>query len=121
VELPFAPDKEFFSVREAARVAQVPAHTLRYWESRFGDLRPARRPGGHRRYTRADLELVLEIKELLQRRRMTIAGARRALSDRKRGRPVFGAPGPAGAPPDRASEKLLRELRRELKAVLDEF
>ena len=62
MELPFLPDREFFTVREAARLAGVAAHTLRYWESRFGDLRPARRPGGHRRYTRQDLELILRTR-----------------------------------------------------------
>ncbi|MEK7381910.1 MAG: MerR family transcriptional regulator, partial [Elusimicrobiota bacterium] len=77
MELPFLPDRDFFTMREAARLAQVPPHTLRYWESRFGDLRPARKAGGHRRYTRTDLELILEIKDLLHKRRMTVAGARR--------------------------------------------
>ena len=39
MDLPFLPDREYFTVREAARLAQLPTHTLRYWESRFGDLR----------------------------------------------------------------------------------
>src|SRR5471032_2628744 len=97
MELPFLPDRDFFTMREAARLAQVPPHTLRYWESRFGDLRPARRAGGHRRYTRADLELILEIKDLVHRRKMTVAGARRALIEKRRGGPAFGAANPAAA------------------------
>lgn len=119
MELPFLPEKDFFTMREAARLAQLPAHTLRYWETRFGDLRPARKTGGHRRYTRADLELVLEIKELIQRKKMTVAGARRSLIEKRRGgTPAFGA---TSAPVDRAAEKLLREVRKELKAILDEL
>lgn len=122
MELPFLPDREFFTVREAARLASVPAHTLRYWETRFGDLRPARRPGGHRRYTRADLELVMRIKDLLQRRKMTLAGARRALIEQKRGPSALdGAPTGAAAADSGPALKMLRELKRELKSIVEEF
>ena len=121
MELPFLPDKDYFSMREASRLAQVPPHTLRFWESRFGDLKPSRKDGGHRRYTRADLELVLEIKDLLQKRKMTVAGARRALIDRKRGKSSFDAPLTAPAGDDGKLSKLLRETRKELKAILDEL
>jgi DNA-binding transcriptional MerR regulator len=122
MELPFLPDRDFYTMREASRLAQVPPHTMRYWESRFGDLKPSRKQGGHRRYSRADLELILEIKNLLQARRMTIAGARRVLIDRRRGKTALDAPltGPAGAG-DAAMGKLLREARKELKAILDEL
>ncbi len=121
MELPFLPDRDFFTMREASRLAQVPPHTLRYWENRFGDLKPSRKGGGHRRYSRADLELVLEIKELLHRRKMTVAGARRALIDRRRGKSVLDAPLTAPAASDGASAKLLREARKELKAIIDEM
>lgn len=123
MELPFLPDKEYFSIQEATRLSGVPEYTLRYWESRFGDLRPARRPGGHRRYTRQDLELILRIRELLQRRKMTIAGARRALLEHKRGggalhgAPLSGGEGAENAP----ALKLLRELKKELKSIVEEF
>lgn len=121
MELPFLPDRDFYTMREASRLAQVPPHTLRYWENRFADLKPSRKQGGHRRYSRADLELILEIKELLQRKKMTVAGARRALIDRRRGKTGFDAPLTAQAPGDNAQGKLLREVRKELKAILDEM
>lgn len=121
MELPFLPDRDFFTMREASRLAQVPPHTLRYWENRFGDLKPSRKTGGHRRYSRADLELVLEIKDLLHRRKMTLAGARRALIDRRRGKSALDAPLSAPAPADGASAKLLREARKELKAIIEEM
>ena len=124
MELPPAlPDKEFFTMGEAARIAQVPAHTLRYWEQRVGLLKPARRSSGHRRYTRADLETILQLKELLQRRKMTIAGARRALLEAKRP-PKPGAEtaaaGRDGAV-NAATLKLLREIRKEIQALVDEL
>jgi DNA-binding transcriptional MerR regulator len=120
MELPLLPDRDFFTMREAARLAQVPPHTLRYWESRFGDLRPARLTGGHRRYTRADLELILEIKELIHRRKMTVAGARRAILDRRRG--GAGAENTLSGVSDGGPQlKLLRELKKEIKMLVDEF
>jgi len=120
MELPFLPDRDYFTMREAARLAQVPPHTLRYWESRFGDLRPTRLAGGHRRYTRADLELILEIRDLVHRRKMTVAGARRALIEKRRG-------GAEGGPTEKASAdggpalKLLRDVKKEIKMLVDEF
>lgn len=119
MELPFLPDRDYFTMREAARMAGVPDHTLRYWETRFGDLRPSRLAGGHRRYTRADLELILEIKDLVHRRKMTVAGARRALIEKRRG-------GPSDAPKGEQADsgpalKLLREVKKEIKMLVDEF
>ena len=107
-------------MREAARLASVPPHTLRYWESRFGDLRPTRLAGGHRRYTRADLNLILEIKDLVHRRKMTVAGARRALIDKRRGGAPLDASRSAAADSAPAL-KLLREVKKEIKMLVDEF
>ncbi len=121
MELPFLPDRDYFTMREASRLAQVPPHTLRFWEGKFADLKPSRLDGGHRRYSRADLELVLEIKDLLHRRKMTVAGARRALIDRKRGKTALDTPLTGAAPADGAQTKLLREVRKELKAILEEM
>ncbi len=121
MELPFLPDREFFTMREAARLAQLPAHTLRYWETRFGDLRPARGAGGHRRYTRADVELLLEIKDLIQRRKLTVAGARRALIERRRGVTTPGSSSASVGTDSGPAIKLLREVKKEIRMLLDEF
>lgn len=119
MELAALPDRDFFTMREAAGLAQLPAHTLRYWESRFGDLRPARGTGGHRRYSRADVELILEIKDLLLRRRLTLAGARRALIDRRRG--PTPAANEAASSDSAPALRLLREVKKEIKMIVDEF
>lgn len=106
---------------EAARIAQVPAHTLRYWERRVGLLKPARRSSGHRRYTRADLETILQLKDLLQRRKMTIAGARRAMLELKRGPKSDAAAAPSNGAVSAQTLKLLREIRKEIQSLVDEL
>ena len=101
---------------EACRIAQVAPHTLRYWELELGFPKPARRASGHRRYSREDLETIFEIKRLVQDKRMTLAGARRALLDRRR----LGPSGEAIAASP-AQARLLRELRSELRELASEM
>ena len=118
---PALPDKDFFTMGEVSRIAQVPSHTLRYWEEKVGFLKPARRSSGHRRYTREDLETILKIKDLIQRRKMTVPGARRALLEAKRGpKPEEPVAAPNAALPANML-KLLREVRREIQALVDEL
>ena len=56
------PDKDYFSIGETSRLTQVKPHVLRYWESEFRLLRPARRESGHRKFTRRDVDTILKIK-----------------------------------------------------------
>ena len=81
---PLIPDKEFFTIGEVTRIAQVPAYVLRYWESEFKVLRPARRNSGQRKYTRRDIEMVCNIKDLLYEKKFTIAGAKKEIFKDKR-------------------------------------
>lgn len=104
---------------ETCRITQVPSHTLRYWEINVGFLRPARRTSGHRRYGRTDLETIFLIKDMIQRRKMTVAGARRALIEHRKGvRPQTeaGAEAVAGT-----TLKLLREVRKEIDLIVSEL
>ena len=109
---PALPDKEFFTMGEASRIAQVPSYTLRYWETRVGLLKPARRSSGHRRYTRQDLEMILQVKDMIQHRRLTPAGARRALLELKRGPKPAEASAPEPAGPRAQSARPQPELAR---------
>ncbi len=74
------PDKLYFKIGEVAELAGVQPYILRYWETEFGTLRPAKSRSGQRLYRRKDVLAVLRIKELLYRQRFTIAGARRRLA-----------------------------------------
>ena len=88
IEQPFIPDKEFFTIGEVTRVSQLPAYVLRYWESEFKVLRPARRSSGQRKYTKKDIDLILKIKDLLYEKKFTIAGAKKDLfKDRRKKEP----------------------------------
>ena len=113
------PDKELFSIGEACRVLQIPRHTLRYWEKRFGLFRPIRRESGHRRYTRRDLETALQIKDLVRNKRLTIAGASRALAAARRGGRSSGEG--ASGPTPTAVLKLLRDIREDLQKLIGEL
>ena len=54
--------KDFFSIGEVARICSVPEYTIRYWEKNFTVLSPIKKASHHRRYTKADIEVILQIK-----------------------------------------------------------
>ena len=73
------PDKLYFKIGEVAKMADVPTHVLRYWESEFTGISPKRANSKQRLYKRQDVELILQIKTLLHQEGYTIAGARKLL------------------------------------------
>lgn len=78
------PDKNYFSIGEVSRITAVKAYVLRYWESEFNLLRPARRNSGQRKYTRNDVAQILKIKNLLYGQKYSIAGAKKFLLNEKK-------------------------------------
>ena len=70
-------DRLFYKIGEISTVADIEPHVLRYWESEFPFLKPRKNKTGQRMYTRKDLELVLQIKNLLYKEKYTIAGVRK--------------------------------------------
>lgn len=75
------PDKEEFRIGEVCDIAGVKPFVLRYWETEFPELQPAKGSGGQRTYSRADVELILRIKHLLYEERFTVAGAKKRLAE----------------------------------------
>ncbi|MFT5700631.1 MAG: DNA-binding transcriptional MerR regulator [Desulforhopalus sp.] len=73
------PDKLYFKIGEVAKMADVPTHVLRYWESEFPGIKPKRANSKQRLYRRQDVELILTIKTLLHEQGYTIAGARKLI------------------------------------------
>src|SRR5665213_3541961 len=70
------PDKLYFRIGEVARLCDVPAYVLRFWESEFPQLKPNKGGTGQRLYRKRDVEMALHIKSLLYDQGYTIPGAR---------------------------------------------
>ena len=71
----------FRTIGEVASWLAVPPHVLRFWESKFAQVRPVKRAGGRRYYRRGDMALLGGIKVLLHDKGMTIKGVQRILSE----------------------------------------
>lgn len=116
------PNKLYFRIGEAAKIVGVKPYVLRYWETEFSVLKPAKTPSRHRLYRRRDVETLLEIKRLLYQEGFTIAGAKRRLKENERDELV-----PAPSPVLQQTEALrqtdyrdlLHAIREDLRALCD--
>ncbi|WP_309603279.1 MerR family transcriptional regulator [Sphingomonas sp.] len=86
----------FKTIGELSSELGVAQHILRYWESKFPQLRPLQRAGNRRYYRPADTELARRIHDLLSNQGYTIRGVQKLLSTRGGESP---APAPTPAPP----------------------
>ena len=73
------PVQEFFSIGDVCSMTDLKPHVLRYWESQFRFLSPAKNRSGNRVYQRREVEMVLLVKQLLYEEKYTIDGARQKL------------------------------------------
>lgn len=106
----------FRTISEVAEQLDTPAHVLRFWESRFPQVRPVKRAGGRRYYRPADVALLAGIKRLLHDDGVTIRGVQKIL--REQGvRHVAGLGGMAALPPPEADIEAV--LAREFGPVTD--
>ncbi len=80
VTLPVIPAKRYFTIGEVAELCGVKPHVLRYWETEFPSLEPAKRRGNRRYYQRHDVLMVRQIRSLLYDQGYTIGGAKQKLS-----------------------------------------
>lgn len=71
----------FRTISEVADVLDTPAHVLRFWESRFAQIKPIKRAGGRRYYRPADVALLGGIKRLLHEDGLTIRGVQKMLRE----------------------------------------
>ncbi|RNC67609.1 MAG: MerR family transcriptional regulator [Desulfuromonadales bacterium] len=107
------PDKQYFRIGEVARLTALKPSVLRFWETEFKELQPPKSRTGQRLYTRRDIAVLLEIKQLLYGEKLTIEGARnRLLTTAKRQKDHQGD---SVQSDDLVS--VLREVRHELEAI----
>lgn len=78
------PVKEFFSIGDVCELTGLKPHVLRYWESQFTVLNPAKNRSGNRVYQRREVELIMLVKQLLYDEKYTIDGARQKLIELRR-------------------------------------
>ena len=88
-------DEAMRTIGEVAESLDLPAHVLRFWETRFKQINPLKRAGGRRFYRERDIELVIAIRHLLYDEGYTIKGVQRILKEAGR----RGGPGGRRAPP----------------------
>src|SRR5512139_2453044 len=130
------PNKLFFKIGEVCEITDTQPYVLRYWESEFPALAPAKNSSGQRIYRRKDIETVLRIKQLLYEEGFTIAGAKKRLEAEMTGRgatpssmaseavAVAGKQPPpesgAATPPpiDDVARVVLGEMRTQLRQLL---
>ena len=71
----------FRTISEVAEVLDIPQHVLRFWETRFNQIKPMKRGGGRRYYRPEDVDLLRGIRHLLYGEGYTIKGVQRILKD----------------------------------------
>lgn len=107
------PVQEFFSIGEVCSLTDLKPHVLRYWESQFKFLNPAKNRSGNRVYQRREIELIMLVKHLLYTEKYTIDGARQKVDEqRKTGELRPAARQALGA-------ELVETLESELRSILE--
>jgi DNA-binding transcriptional MerR regulator len=120
------PNKLFFKIGEVCEITDTQPYVLRYWESEFPALAPAKNSSGQRIYRRRDIDTVLRIKQLLYEEGFTIAGAKKRLESELAGRvdtPIpkevqDAATGAGDTPAEGAGRGALRQVREQLREIL---
>ncbi|MGE4322544.1 MAG: MerR family transcriptional regulator [Sphingobium sp.] len=109
-------DGAFLTISELAGDLGLPQHILRYWETRFPQLRPLQRSGNRRYYRPDDVMLVRRINQLLNVQGFTVRGAQKALAESEPAAAAVPSP-----PPPLSDARLLERLeaiRADLAAAI---
>ena len=114
--MPPRPTQEFFSIGEVCALTDLKPHVLRYWESQFRFLNPAKNRSGNRVYQRREIELIMLVKHLLYTEKYTIEGARQRIEHYRRTGELRGS---ARAAMERETLRELREAVEEIGDILD--
>jgi DNA-binding transcriptional MerR regulator len=113
----------FKTIGELSAELGVAQHILRYWETRFPELKPLQRAGNRRYYRPADVDLARRIHRLLNQEGYTVRGVQKVLRDKVDGaameEPVQPAPAPAAYAAPALDISALRRIRDRLSQALE--
>lgn len=104
----------FRTISEVSKVLDVPQHVLRFWETKFPQVKPLKRGGGRRYYRPEDVDLLRRIRDLLYSEGYTIKGVQRLLREGGEREDHEEEPGEAAHEPDR-----LGRQREKLSEILE--
>jgi len=75
--------KLYYSIGEVSEITSIEPHVLRYWETIFDDLTPRKNKAGNRTYKENDITFILRLKELIQDKQYSTAGAKQVIESEK--------------------------------------
>jgi DNA-binding transcriptional MerR regulator len=110
------PIREFFSMGDVCNLTDLKPHVLRYWESQFRFLHPAKNRSGNRVYQRREIELIMLVRQLLYTEKYTIDGARQKIDEYKKNGELKSV---ARAALDMQTVESLEAELRAIAAILD--
>jgi len=105
-------EKLVYRLEEISRLAQLDPQVIASWEKEFPFLQAGQTAAGHKVFRQKDLTIILRIKELLEKKGYTLAGAKRKIEEE------FGTRTLSAIHPDRL-KKILVQVREQLKEVAD--
>jgi len=110
------PVREFFSMGDVCTLTDLKPHVLRYWESQFRFLHPAKNRSGNRVYQRREIELIMLVRELLYTEKYTIDGARQKVDEYRKSGELRAA---ARAALDSRTVASLESDLKQIASILD--
>jgi DNA-binding transcriptional MerR regulator len=108
----------FRTISEVANELEIPQHVLRFWESKFSQVKPLKRGGGRRYYRPEDVVLLRNIRTLLYKEGYTIKGVQKLLRE---GQVTRNTQEPIARPQTEKRPSLSASQRREIGAIIDEL
>jgi len=106
------PVQEFYSIGEVCALTDLKPHVLRYWESQFRFLHPAKNRSGNRVYQRREIELIMLVRQLLYTEKYTIDGARQKIDEFRKSGELRSAARAA------LDDQTVESMESDLKAIL---
>ena len=109
---PTEPVREFFSMGDVCTLTDLKPHVLRYWESQFRFLHPAKNRSGNRVYQRREIELIMLVRQQLYTEKYTIDGARQKIDEYRKSGELRSAARAA------LDSQTVESMEADLKAIL---